>query len=155
MCKLVSNLTTVWERTEDEERHAAARTWTRIAAPHTDSDCQQVRASLSAVIATVRQAGLDPSWPTKWITKSGQTLEWSKRPVEKATALEHLREGLMCAEWRIAAEHYCGEGLESGQPPLRGYAAARKHLVKNGMHEAARLLAEAVAGGAAIGERMS
>ena len=58
-------------------------------------------------------------------------------------------------KWSAAAEHFCGDGLEQGQPSLQGYEAAKKLLIKHDRAKAAKLLTRAVAGGAAVGERLA
>ena len=88
-----------------------------------------------------------------WVTSSGQSIRWADEPADRARAVAAVRTGLEMQKWLEAGKHYCGSGLAEGPPSFAGYIAAKRFLLKNGQQQAARRLACAVAGGAAIGER--
>ena len=50
--------------------------------------------------------------------------------------------------------NFSGGGLEQGEPSFQAFTDAKKFLLKDGRTKAASLLWRAVAGGAAIGERL-
>ena len=100
-----------------------------------------MRGAISAVIATLLDAGWQCPQATKWRRTSGDTyVAWSLAGVEADAAtddlLDDLREDLQLQLWRKAAKHFCGTGLEDGAD-MTGIRRDLRRLAKQGdMHAA-------------------
>ena len=87
LLRLVNNFMVLWATSDSVEQHTIARAWSKIAAAYQDCMWHRVRASISAVIATLKQAGIQPAWPTNWVFIAGVILNWNASHASKAAAL--------------------------------------------------------------------
>ena len=93
MLKLIANFMEMWVTASQEDQHLVARAWVKIADDHQGSGWQFVSASISAVVATLRQAGIQPLWPTTWVTATGARICWTDAPSNRAASINAVRKG--------------------------------------------------------------
>jgi hypothetical protein len=108
--------------------------------------------TIAAVIATVRQAGWEPSAPLQWRDGLHQR-NCSTEPLAFAKLLDDFRDSLMQTAWNKAATRPDGDGLEQGKPCFDAVAKARALCVRSGRKDIARMVDRIAAGGATVGSK--
>ena len=126
-CGLVKEWLAVWKLNPSYHRRvtqAWPHLWRKLKGAKAAARWNQVKGVLSAVIATLIMAGWDAPTAVRWTRPCGET--WKLDGVERDACVEDLlsdlRADLEAKQWRFAAQHYCGKGLEGGGRPKRGWA---------------------------------
>ncbi len=115
----------------------------------------RVTGALQATVATLGQIGWIPNGPSRWLAPArthDADLD-DAAPTAGAEIENAIRETAVQANWRRAAGHHLGGGLDEGAPSLEPARAARQWLTRRGRATEAKALDMVVCGGARHGGR--
>jgi hypothetical protein len=147
----------LWETSNRRDKEDIRKAWTR-AIPRVllgGVHWGRVTGPLQATVATLGQLGWTPNGPTRWLTPSKEHYADIEDPAPTAAAdiVGAIKETAEMANWKGAAAHHLGGGLEEGTPSMEPARAARKWLTRRGRATEAKALDMVVCGGAWHGGR--
>ncbi len=147
----------LWWRASSQERHDITEAWRIkrdvLGARPAVGRWRIVAGPMSATIATLLELGWYPIQPNHWLTPDKTQAAIRVTIHCQASILEAIRRSAERRVWKIASEHWGGQGLEQGVPDFSAILKLRRHLVKNGKSAEVAALHAIACGGAAIGER--
>ena len=111
------------------------------------------RCTLSSVQAVAIQAEWTPSHFDAW---QDDRSEWHSlgNPEVDARTLTALRASLYRRQWEFASLHYCGDGLQHGDPQLGAVMELKTFFRKKGRPDLAKIAVAVASGGGTTGDRM-
>ena len=114
----------IWSAADARLRDQLADTWVikhRLLQPLTPQQrWANVTGPTAATIAILLDLQWDPQIPTSWRSPGGALIAEidTEDPLNTQAILQHVAKQILHNNWREAAKHQAGQGLEQGPPDL-------------------------------------
>ena len=147
----------MWWKASTRDRRQITLAWRRIRdklkALAPSKRWAEVRAPLSATITCLLEIGWQPWQPNLWLDSEGARTASRREQGDQAAILAAITQDAATLQWREAAKHTGGGGLEKGCPDFGPARSLERKLSKADKGKEVAALAAVICGRSTTGSR--